>query len=130
MTTTTRTRNVTQAKQIILSTLEQVSILRDTGRLTFEQIGTSEVGNFTGFVTTFQQVSNNAGPDGIQATSDDVAVDDDETNDGFKRSITISNLNPNLKKVEITIKFPMGQTQKTLAGVGYINNDARPVYRR
>src|SRR5918998_5319643 len=53
--TTGRTRDITQAKQIILSTTEQVSVLRDSERLSFAQIGNTSQGNFTGFVSAFQQ---------------------------------------------------------------------------
>ena len=128
--TTGRTRDVTQAKQIILSTLEQVSMLRDSERLTFAQIGNSASGNFDGFAAAYQQVSNDAGPDGIHGTPDDVAQDDDPTNDSFKRSIVVTTLNPNLKKIEITVKYKTGPLEGELSGVSYVNNDARPNYRR
>ena len=128
--TTSRTRDVTNAKQIILSTLEQVSILRDSERLTFAQIGNSGLGNFDGFVASFQQVSNDPGPDGIHGTQDDVAQDSDPTNDAFTRSVVISSLNPNLKKIEVTVRYKTGPLEGELSGVSYINNDARPNYRR
>ena len=128
--TTGRTRDITQAKQIILSTLEQVSVLRDSERLTFAQIGNASSGNFTGFVSTYQQVSNDPGPDGIHATADDVATDDDPTNDTFKRAVEVTSLNPNLKKIEVTVKYKTGGFVGELSGVSYVNNDARPNYRR
>jgi type II secretory pathway pseudopilin PulG len=128
--TTGRTRDITQAKQIILSTLEQVSVLRDSERLSFAQIGNGSQGNFTGFVSTFRQVSNDPGPDGIHGTADDVAQDDDPTNDSFKRSIVVSTLNTNLKKIEVTVQYKTGGFQSELSGVSYVNNDARPNYRR
>ena len=130
MATTTRTRDVTQAKQIILSTLEQVTILRDSERLDFAQISNDGVGYFSGFVSSFAQVTNDPGPDGIHGTQDDVAGDDDPTNDAFKRAIEVSELNPNLKKVVVTIKYRTGNFESELSGVGYINNDSRPNYRR
>lgn len=128
--TTGRTRDITQAKQIILSTLEQVSILRDSERLAFAQIGNGPSGNFGGFVSTFQQVSNDPGPDGIHGTADDVAQDSDPTNDSFERAVAVSELNPNLKKIEVTVKYRTGGLGGELTGVSYINNDARPNYRR
>ena len=128
--TTGRTRDITQAKQIILSTLEQVSVLRDSERLTFAQIGNAPNGNFTGFVSSFQQVTNDPGPDGIHGTADDVATDDDPTNDNFKRSVVVSSLNPNLKKIEVTVRYKTGPLESELSGVSYVNNDARPNYRR
>ena len=128
--TTGRTRDITEAKQIILSTLEQVSVLRDSERLSFAQISNTSSGNFGGFVSSFKQVSNDPGADGIHATADDVAVDDDPTNDKFTRSVTVSSLNPNLKKIEVTVKYRAGSYQGELSGVGYVNNDARPNYRR
>lgn len=128
--TTGRSRDVTQAKQIILSTLEQVSILRDSERLTFAQIGNSAAGNFDGFSASFLQVSNDPGPDGIHGTADDVAVDNDPTNDSFKRAVVVSSLNPNLKKIEVTVQYKTGGLEGELSGVSYVNNDARPNYRR
>lgn len=128
--TTGRTRDITQAKQIILSTLEQVSILRDSERLSCAQIGNGAQGNFTGFVSTFQQVSNDPGADAIHGTQDDAASDSDPTNDSFKRSIVVSLLNPNLKKIEVTVRYKTGALQGELTGVSYVNNDARPNYRR
>ena len=128
--TTGRTRDITQAKQIILSTLEQVSVLRDSERLSFAQIGNTPQGNFAGFSSSFQQVSNDPGPDGIHGTVDDVAQDDDPTNDTFKRSVVVSSLNPNLKKIEVTVEYQTGNFHGELSGVSYINNDARPNYRR
>ena len=128
--TSGRTRSVTQAKQIIVSTLEQVSALRDSERLSFAQISNSSSGNFGGFVNSFLKVSNDPGPDGIHGTSDDVAQDADPTNDNFKRAIYVSELNPNLKKIEVTVKYRAGSYEGELSGVGYINNDARPNYRR
>ena len=128
--TTGRTRDITQAKQIILSTLEQVSILRDSERLTFAQIGNNGLGNFDGFAAAFQQVSNNPGPDGIHGTPDDVGQDSDPSNDSFKRSVVVTTLNPNLKKIEVTVKYTTGAFEGELSGVSYINNDARPNYRR
>ena len=128
--TTGRTRDITQAKQIILSTLEQVSMLRDSERLTFSQIGNSAAGNFDGFAAAYQQVSNDAGPDAIHGTPDDVAQDGDPSNDSFKRSIVVTSLNPNLKKIEVTVKYKTGPLEGELSGVSYVNNDARPNYRR
>ncbi len=128
--TTGRTRDITQAKQIILSTLEQVSVLRDSERLTFAQIGNASLGNFTGFVSAYRQVSNDPGPDGIHGTADDVAADGDPANDTFKRSVVVSSLNPNLKKIEVTVKYQTGGFEGELSGVSYVNNDARPNYRR
>lgn len=128
--TTGRTRDITQAKQIILSTLEQVSVLRDSERLSFAQIGNASLGNFTGFVASTRQVSNDPGPDGIHGTVDDVSQDSDPTNDKFRRSIVVSTLNPNLKKIEVTVEYQNGGFRGELSGVSYVNNDARPNYRR
>ena len=130
MTSSTRSRNVTKAKQVILSELEQIVILRDTGRLTFEQISNSGHGDFAGFSVSYQQVSNSPGADGIFGTSDDSGTDSDDSNNGFQRSVVISELNPTLKKIEISVHYPSGQHQETLSGVGYINDDTRGTYRR
>lgn len=128
--TTGRSRNVTQAKQMIVSTLEQISILRDSERLNFAQISNSAQGSFSGFQPDFQQVSDNPGEDGIHGTADDVPEDSDQTNDSFKRAIVITDLNPNLKKIEITVQYRTGAVDGELSGVSYINNDGRESTRR
>lgn len=130
VTTNLRSKNITSAKQTIQSSLEQVTILRDTGRLTFDEIGNGAVGNFSGFVSTYAPVTNDAGADGVSGTADDVAVDSDPTNDGYERRIIVTELNPNLKKVAVTIKYPTGRAAQTLTGIGYVNNDARSNFRR
>lgn len=128
--TTGRSRGVTEAKQIVLSTLEQVSALRDAERLTYAQISNRGVDNFSGFVATFRPVTTDPGPDGIHGSADDATTDNDPANDTFERSIVISELNPNLKKIEVTVKYRAGGHGGELTGVGYMNNDARPTYRR
>jgi prepilin-type N-terminal cleavage/methylation domain-containing protein len=130
MTSSTRSRNVTKAKQVILSELEQIAILRDTGRLSFDQISNSGGGGFPGFSVSYQQVTNSPGADGIFGTGDDGRTDTDDSNNGFQRSVVITDLNPTLKKIEVSVHYPSGQHQETLAGVGYMNDDTRGTYRR
>ena len=136
-------RNLTNTKLVAVSMLEQMETLRNTGRLSFGQIanvgsvdnsGTTR--DFAGFPTGFQPVSINPGPDGIFGTQDDLT--DPVTGlqqptwamSACSREIVITNLSPNLKRVQVTLQYqdPGGQT-RNLVAVSYLNNDARSNFR-
>lgn len=144
-------RNVTNSKLLVVSILEQMETLRNTNELTFGQIAnagnvdnTAATTSFGGFPDTFQSVSINPGPDGIYGTNDDLinpgldaiyGTGDDFTDQtwalpGFTRQILITNLNTNLKRIQVTLRYPdvNGQTQQ-LVGVSYLNNDDRTNFR-
>jgi type II secretory pathway pseudopilin PulG len=140
-------RNVGNAKLVIVSTVEEVESLRNTRRLDFKQIANvGDVDNngtpntFNGFSEGYKQVSLNPGPDGVNGTEDDLrnagadntygtADDFDDpalVRSGYVREITITNLNTTLKKVEIKVRyFGTGGKIGELRGVSYINDDAR-----
>jgi type II secretory pathway pseudopilin PulG len=145
-------RNITNSKLLITSILEQMETLRNTKQLTYGQLSnTGAVDNkgssqaFGGFPDDFQPVSQNPGPDGIFGTTDDLldagtdgkyGTPDDFTNTalahpGFSRQIIITSLNPNLKRIQVTLRYP-GDKGKiyTKVGVSYLNNDVRGNYRR
>lgn len=152
LTVSNRGRNVTNTKLLIVSVLEQMETLRNTQQLTFVQIANEgQVDNsgpepdFNGFPATFQPVSINPGPDGIFGTADDLieagtdgvyGTLDDVTNQalarpGLTRQILITNLSPNLKKIQVTLRFPgSGGVIQSQVGVSYLNNDARSNYIR
>lgn len=145
-------RNVTTSKQMIASAGEQIETLRNTGQLTFGQIAnqgqvdpTGASQQFAGFPSDFRPVTSDPGPDGIYGTDDDLisagadnlyGTNDDfsdpsRATQGYSRRILITSLNPYLKRVEVTLQYPgnAGRTQQ-LAGVTYLNNDARGTFRR
>ena len=146
-----RLRFMTDTKLTITSMLEQMETLRNTKRLTFGQIANvGQVNNagakqpFAGFPTGFQPVSTNPGPDGIYGTDDDLidpggngtyGNNDDFINPAlarplFTRQIAISSLGTNLKRIEVTMRYPgrNGEVQE-LIGVSYLNNDASSNFR-
>ena len=151
VTVSNRGRNVTNTKLLVVSLLEQMETLRNTQELTFGQIAnvgavdnTGAVRAFSGFPTGFQPISINPGPDGIWGTADDLinpgadnvyGTGDDFTDPswgitGYSREIVISNLNPNLKRIQVTVSYPdAGGQQRNLVGVSYLNNDARANFR-
>ena len=152
VTVSNRGRNVTNTKLLVVSLLEQMETLRNTRELTFGQIAnagdvdnTGATRTFSGFPTGFEQLSINPGPDGIFGTSDDLTspgpdnvygtADDIANNSawgvpGFTRRIRITNLNPNLKRVEVTLRYPdSGGKIRDLVGVSYLNNDTRSNFR-
>jgi competence protein ComGC len=136
-------RNATNTKLLVVSMLEQMETLRNTEQLTFGQIANQgAVDNsgaprdFVGFPTGFQAISINPGPDGIYGTSDDFTDPTTGTTQsswgipGLSREIVITNLSPNLKRIQVTIQYPdAGGRTRNLVGVSYLNNDARSNFR-
>jgi type II secretory pathway pseudopilin PulG len=140
-------RNVSNAKLVIVSTIEEIESLRNTRRLDFKQI--ANVGavdnngtpnSFNGFSSGYKEVSLNPGPDGVNGTDDDLrnwgadetygtADDFDDpalVRSGYVRQITITNMNTTLKKVEIKVRyFGTGGKIGEIRGVSYINDEAR-----
>ena len=156
VTVSNKGRNLTNSKLLVVSILEQMEKLRNTEsgaieELTFGQI--ANVGqvdnagatrNFAGFPTDFQPLSINPGPDGIFGTADDLinpgpdniyGTGDDFTDAtwavaGYSRQITITSLNPNLKRIQVTLRYPdAGGQLRDLVGVSYLNNDTRSNFR-
>lgn len=132
-------RNVSEAKLVAVSMLEQVENLRNTKQLAYKQIAnTDQVNNigmtrpFTGFPLDFQPVATNPGADGIYGTNDPAGT----TRPQFSCQVLITPLpaaapiaTANLKKIQVTVNYP-GQNgvMQQLVVVGYLNNDARSNY--
>lgn len=145
-------RNVTNTKLLVVSILEQMETMRNTRQLTYGQIAnagqvddTGAAQPFGGFLSGFQPVSTNPGPDGLHGTGDDLigAGGDgdygtpDDTFDpglarpGFTREILITPLSANLKQVTVTLRYPGDQGRiRTQRGISYLNNDARSNFQR
>lgn len=140
-------RNVTNAKLVIVSTVEEIESLRNTRRLDFKQIANvGHVDNngtpntFGGFSNGYKEVSLNPGPDGVNGTDDDLRsagadgtygttddIDDPTlVRSGYVREITITNLNTTLKKVEVKVRYyGTGGKIGEIRGVSYINDESR-----
>lgn len=140
-----RGRGVSNSKMIIVSTLEQMEMLRDTGQLSFQEISNSHVSGstFTNFPSDFRPVSTIPGPDGIFGTADDLisagpdgyyGTPDDFTDlslarPGVQRQILITDINPLLKKIQVTLRYtPNGNETRDLVGISYLNDDAHSNY--
>jgi type II secretory pathway pseudopilin PulG len=143
----TISKNATNAKQVATSMIEQIESLRNTRRLAFRQIAnvgsvdnTDTVNTFTGFSVGFKELSNQPGADGVFGTDDDLVdagVDgiygtaDDFVNNalirnGYTRQITITNLSPVVRKVEVKVRYASSAGKiGELRGVCYLNNDSR-----
>jgi prepilin-type N-terminal cleavage/methylation domain-containing protein len=129
---TTLSRNVSEAKQVIVGSIEEIESLRNSRRLDFKQI--ANVGNvnndnvptvFNGFSVGFRDVSINPGSDGVHGTNDD-PTNPNLIRQGFRRQITITNLSDTLKKIEVKVQYAgtnggLGE----LTGVCYLNDEAR-----
>jgi hypothetical protein len=130
VTVSNKGRNISNGKLLVVSLLEQMETLRNTEELTFAQIRnqgqTDDPGAprpFAGFPTAFQSLSMNPGPDGIYGTDDD---DPASVVPGYQRQILISSLSTNLKRVQVTVRYPdAGGKMHDLVGISYLNNDAR-----
>jgi hypothetical protein len=143
-------RNVTIAKGMVVSTIEEIETLRNSRRLNFRQI--SNVGtvdnagsslNFDGFAVGFQPMSLDPGPDGVSGTGDDLidagpdatyGTGDDFSNpalvrSGYQRRIEITTLSSSMRRVEITIRY-MGSGGRVgeIGGVAYINDESRTTH--
>jgi len=141
-----RGRGVTNAKMLVVSALEQMETLRNTGQLSFAEISNSQVAgsSFRGFPSDFRDVSTVPGPDGVFGTADDLSTapgpdgnygTTDDVRDmtrarpGVYRQILITELNPLLKKVQVTLRYgPNGNEVKDLVGISYLNDDAHSNY--
>jgi type II secretory pathway pseudopilin PulG len=151
VTVSNKGRNLTNSKLLVVSLLEQMETLRNTEQLTFGQIAnqgsvdnTAAIKTFIGFPTAFQPLSINPGPDGIFGTSDDLIspgpdniygtsddiVDNTWAVPGYQRQITITNLSANLKRIQVTLRYPdAGGKLRDMVGVSYLNNDTRSNFR-
>ena len=151
VTVSNKGRNLTNSKLLVVSVLEQMETLRNTKELTFGQIAnagqvdnTGATNTFAGFPADFEPLSINPGPDGVFGTADDMinpgpdnvyGTSDDFTDPtwavpGYSRQITITNLNPNLKRIQVTLRYPdAGGQLQNLVGVSYLNNDTRSNFR-
>ena len=151
VTVSNKGRNLTNSKLLVVSLLEQMETLRNTEQLTFGQIANQgQVDNsastrtFIGFPTAFQPLSINPGPDGIFGTDDDLISPgpdniygtSDDTIDstwavpGYQRQISITNLSENLKRIQVTVRYPDAAGQlRDMVGVSYLNNDTRSNFR-
>jgi prepilin-type N-terminal cleavage/methylation domain-containing protein len=128
-----RGRGITNAKLLVVSVLEQMENLRNTGQLTYAQIANpgkvdNDGGtfNFAGFPTGWRPVSREPGTDGIYGTSDD-PTQASQVYTGFERKIEIQSLgDDNLRKIVVTLRYKNASgLQQELVGTSYLNNDFR-----
>lgn len=151
VTVSNKGRNLTNTKLLVVSLLEQMETLRNTEQLTFGQIAnqgqvdnTGATRTFIGFPTAFQPLSINPGPDGIFGTDDDMIspgpdniygnsddlIDTTWAVPGYQRQISVTNLSANLKRVQVTLRYPdAGGKLRDMIGVSYLNNDTRSNFR-
>lgn len=128
-------RNVTVAKTIALSQIEQIHSLRDSRRLTFKQIANvGEVDNtgakpaFAGFVNGMNAMTDGPGTDGVIGTGDDAAAAAGSPIANFSRQIQITNAPDinNLKVITVTVQYPGADGNKySLTCTSYLNNDLK-----
>lgn len=143
----TISRNVTNAKAIIVAQIEEIETLRNSRRLDFKQIGNvgsvdnaDSAASFGGFSTGFKPLSLNPGPDGVNGTDDDIrdpgpdstyGTGDDFDNpslvrSGYERRVVITNLSGSMKKIAITVRYlGSGGRVGEIDGVCYLNDEGR-----
>jgi prepilin-type N-terminal cleavage/methylation domain-containing protein len=136
-----RGRSLTNSKMLVVSILEQIETLRNTRELSFEEISNAQVdgSTFTGFpydATAFRPVSTVPGRDGVFGTADDLWGASGTTDNmalarpGVTRQIKITTFasNPYLKKIEVTLRYPVDGRTRELVGISYLNDDAHGTY--
>lgn len=125
-------RGLTNAKLLVVSALEQMETLRDSGQLNFAEISNSQVSgsSFTGFTATFIPVSTVPGPDFVYGTLDDPGrTDPTLAVTGVTRQILITSLSPTMKKIQVTLRYPLsGGRSRDLVCVSYLNDDSHGNY--
>lgn len=134
MTISNKGRNISNNKLLVVSMLEQMETLRNTRQLTFGQIAnagavdnTAADRDFGGFPADFRRVTTQPGTDGIFGTADDPTS---AAAGEYTRQVLITALNPNLKRIQVTIKYAdAGGQMRELQGVSYLNNDTRSNFR-
>ena len=140
-------RNVSNAKSIVVASIEEVETLRNARRLDFKQIAnvgsvnnTDSKNQFGGFSTSFKELSREPGADGVNGTNDDLIdagpdkkygtaddfTDQGRVRSGYQRQITITNLSDSIKKVEVRVRY-LGSAGKMgeIRGVSYLNDEYR-----
>lgn len=125
-------QNVTRAKLSVIASFEEVESLRNARGLNFRQIANvgkvdnSDATNpFAGFATGFKPISMEPGADGVHGTADDPG-NQTQVFVGYSRQITITDMSPSLKKIEVKIRYPgSGAAIGEITGVCYLNDDAR-----
>jgi len=125
-------RGLTNAKLLVVSALEQMETLRDSGQLNFAEISNTHVlgSTFTQFPTEFLAVSTVPGPDFVYGTLDDPGLTDStQAVNGVTRQILITSLSPTLKRIQVTLRYsPNGGTSRDLVCVSYLNDDSHGNY--
>lgn len=128
-------RGLTNAKLLVVSALEQMETLRDSGQLNFAEISNTaqpSPSTFSGFPTTFLPVSTVPGPDFVYGTADDPGIlDPTKAVKGVTRQILITDLSLTLKQIKVTLTYsPSGGTKPPppLVCVSYLNDDAHGNY--
>jgi prepilin-type N-terminal cleavage/methylation domain-containing protein len=128
-------QGLTNAKLLVVSSLEQMETLRDSGQLNFAEISHTAQplpSTFSGFPTGFIAVSTVPGPDFVYGTADDPGLTDStKAVKGVTRQITITDLTSTLKQIKVTLKYsPNGGAKPPppLVCVSYLNDDAHGNY--
>jgi type II secretory pathway pseudopilin PulG len=125
-------RGLTNAKLLVVSALEQMETLRNSGQLNFAEISNSPVSGstFTAFPTTFLPVSTTPGTDFVYGTQDDPGISDPTLAiNGVTRQILITSLSPTLKRIQVTLRYSPGSgISRDLVGVSYLNDDSHGNY--
>lgn len=121
----------TAARQLANSTLESIFAARDLGNTgglsNFDAINTTDVNTNGIFLPGWTPVREDSGKDGIHGTADDACAatnpcqvgsytNNSKVSNDFQRRIVISNITENgrvkKKRVEVTIRFYVGQLQR------------------
>lgn len=128
-------RGVTNAKLLVVSALEQMETLRDSGQLNFAEISHTAQpapSTFTGFPTGFLPVSTVPGPDFVYGTMDDPGrTNPNYAVAGVLRKVEIEDLSATLKQIRVTLQYtPNGGTKPPppIVCVSYLNDDSHGNY--
>lgn len=126
-----QSREDSVARQEAQQFIEGLYAARNTGAIAFVNIQNLAQDPVNGIFKDGFQPANQAGPDGLMNTADDLAqleTGPDGKNLGLQRQIAITpilfaggGVDPNVRQVTITVQYGAGKLQRTYTQVAYIS---------
>lgn len=112
------------ARQEAQQFIEGIYAARNTGAITFANLQSTTQDPVNGLFKDGLQPANQAGPDGMMNTGDDLAaleVGPDGKNLTLKRQILFTPINQNLRQITITVQYGAGNQVRTYTEITYIS---------
>jgi len=112
------------ARQEAQQFIEGIYAARNTGAVNFANLQSKTQDPVNGLFKDGMQPANQAGPDGMMNTGDDLAaleIGPDGKNLTLQRQILFTPINQNLRQITITIQYGGGNQARTYTEITYIS---------